>query len=654
TTCTVSGFADCQTGAAQSIDAGMKSPVFTITADPSNWSLEGEIRYVIHDPELVVGSEVIVTLQEGATVLEQCVAEINPAPTGQVQYDAQVVALDNNSCQINLIRTLAPEPNSPTMQLVIHNQVGRSIDTRSYTYGLIENKVEVQYGTFNSAFSDIPVAETHTSILSGLDGVGSRYQSMVYYTFDDYRMSSVPTGLQILLNNTQSDDSKEWCKAAITGWNGGYRLYQASTEVIGEPANSTCIITITSQDNPSTPVNYGFKAMSNLPTEGNRQWEYFTINNEHYLAAANSRAQNISYIKQNMFRLDKSRDEFVGLSNLVVGYRCVDASYKDQFKDHAYSWQYFQVDGRPRIIMANHYSYPYRQGYEEQCDTGGKDYWTSSYIYDWKDGQFDIGESCCESLMTDSALMWEFYTNRGQSYLAVAELGMTGKSGLSVYQWQSGKFVKTTQTQLPTSSTQYVEAFTVADQTYVVRSPGGENQDAEIYSIAADGQWVLHQNKNSTPGYALAPTGFVTQSRVFSVGSETFLWLGFDPNRSTGDSWIYHWKYIPELQKSLFVHYQSLPENFKNAQAFSPFMAGKNLLIAVSFGNQGVVAYHWNSILQQMEVQAAYSVWSAGSAVSGLTAFSVGDVPYLALAVYQDQNNQVQTGSPVLRWQISQ
>ena len=301
TTCSAANFNDCNAAASQNITASNVSPLYTFTADPANWLLEGELRYAIHDPELTTPIDLIVTLQDGQTLLEQCIAQISPISTGVVQYEVQTTALDNNHCRVTLIRALKPLPDSPTMQLIINNQLERTIGS-AYSFSLKQNQVQITEGILNVQPIDIPVNQTHTLLLSALNGIGSNYQGTLYYAFDDYQMSGVPTGLQINLNKSKSEDINRWCQAGITGWNESYRLYQVNTEVTGDAANAICNINITSTDNPKQPTNYSLVPVDAIPTEGIRHWEEFTIDGQTYLAAANSASKNSDYINQNIFR----------------------------------------------------------------------------------------------------------------------------------------------------------------------------------------------------------------------------------------------------------------------------------------------------------------------------------------------------------------
>lgn len=645
TTCDALDFSNCDLAVAQNLEAGNKSTLFNFTPDPLNWVMEAEMRYAINDPELLSPYDLVVTLQDGIALLDRCVAEVIPTPEGQLQYQASVIPLENDYCQVSLTRSIQPLPNSPTMQLVINNQLGRTENNGN----LIEGEAEVDTGIFNTGITDIVVNESKIMILSALDGAGSVYKSQVYYSFDDVEMNNVPTGLQININNAAGTELSEWCKAGITGWNEGYRIYEITTEVAGDEINAVCTIDITSEDNPNEPVDYGFSLMDTLPTEGIRQWEHFTIDGNHYLAAANSAAENTDYIKQNVFKLDSNTNKFTALNNLLTGYQCIDSNYKSMLKDHAYNWHYFEVDGRKSLIMANYYTYPWKTG--QMCDTSGRDYWANSYIYDWKNGDFNIGEGCCDSLMTDSVLMWEFYTHAGQSYLAAAEQGLAGKSKISIYQWSNGQFVKTSQPNLIQTNVQFVNAFSVENGTYVLFSSDKQNQETLVYSVEENGQLVLHQGNQVTPNEVLTPEGYVNSSHLFQSGDEYFLMFGFNAAHAPDVAWVYRWEYVSEAQRYLFVPYEILPASIINANAWTHFNVNGKILLAASLNNQGVVIYQWNMGLQQLESRYFYSAWPAGDSITSMTSFHVNNTPYMALATERDSNNNLRTRSPILRWQ---
>ena len=333
-----------------------------------------------------------------------------------------------------------------------------------------------------------------------------------------------------------------------------------------------------------------------------------------------------------------------------MGYRCVDSSYNEMFKDHVYGWKYFEVEGHKRLIMANYYTYPWKQGQVQQCDTSKTDNWAASYIYDWKNEDFNIGEGCCDSLMTDSALMWEFYTQSGQSYLAVAEQGLANQSHVSIYQWRDGKFNKMNQPNVNGLRPQFIEAFTIDNQTYLLFSFGAENQDAYLYRVASDGQLILHQGRIVTPNHILTSEGLSANSKVFTIGNEHYLAFGFVGN-PIGASWIYRFEYISELQTSLFAPYQRLPDAVKAAQSWTSFSVNNKPFLVAQLQNKNIIAYQWNVALQQMETQFFYPFWSTQDYIASLTNFSVDQTPYIAVAIQQDKNNNTRTQSPILRWQ---
>jgi hypothetical protein len=567
-----------------------------------------------------------------------------------LQVTSSEEVLGSVVCEANI--SIAPTAGSPQMNIVVNNQFGTLPGSELYSYALLNQETQVEQGLFLNMPSDLEVNQNQQIVLSGWNGLGSFYQGTIFYLFDDLPMNTVPTGLQIEVDNTVGNDISKWCQAGITGWNGGYRLYQVDAQVSGNVTEATCTINITSVNNPQRPATYAFAQIDALPTEGIRQWEAFTINNQTYLAAANTASKNSEYINHNVFRLDKNTNKFTALNNLLVGYRCVDSSYNEMLKDHAYSWKHFQVEGSDHLIMANYYTHPWKSGSTQQCDPNQTNYATESYIYDWTGSDFNTEAGCCDSLKTDSAVMWEFYTHRGQTYLAAAQDGLAGQSGVSIYQWSNGVFIKMNQPNLRLSSNRYSETFTVNSETYVLFSTGKINQEVSVYQVQADGQLTLYQHTEVTPNTTIAPEGWAQQTQVLQINGETFLVLGYASGRNANNaSYLYRWEYSSLSQRNVFVPYQNLPASTNNIKSWGKYQLNDKVFIAGALGNQGVLAYQWNNSLQQMETQYTYPIWPTGDTIENIEVFVVDDTPYMALAMTQDKNQNVQIRSPILKWQ---
>jgi hypothetical protein len=156
-----------------------------------------------------------------------------------------------------------------------------------------------------------------------------------------------------------------------------------STVVAGQTAllNKVCILSRTS-------------IFQSVPTMGATMWEYFTMGGASYLAVANyqSSATNFS-VNSEILRFDGS--SFVLFQSIPT--------------EGAIDWEFFNINDQSYLAVANH-------------QKRGNSYSINSEILRFDGSSFVL----FQSIPTQGAIDWEFFTMGGTSYLAVANSQSTG------------------------------------------------------------------------------------------------------------------------------------------------------------------------------------------------------------------------------------
>jgi hypothetical protein len=130
-----------------------------------------------------------------------------------------------------------------------------------------------------------------------------------------------------------------------------------------------------------------FQEFQSIPTNGPRDWEFFTIGKEHYLAVANSRETGIGYnTDSKIYRWDGSAfTEFQLLPTLS-----------------GLDWEYFMIGNDHYLAVANF-----------RIDSAHN---INSKIYKWDGTKF----AEFQTIATNGATDWEFFSIEDDYYLAVA------------------------------------------------------------------------------------------------------------------------------------------------------------------------------------------------------------------------------------------
>jgi YVTN family beta-propeller protein len=136
-----------------------------------------------------------------------------------------------------------------------------------------------------------------------------------------------------------------------------------------------------------------------IPTSGARDWEFFEIGGERYLAVANAQSGGGGTLEVNIdskvYKWNEALSRFVEFQSIRTA--------------SAIDWEFFEIGGEPYLALANVFD-----GTSQLCD---------SKIYKWNGTAF----AEFQSVPTAAARDWEFFEMGGEPYLAVAN----GKDGVT-------------------------------------------------------------------------------------------------------------------------------------------------------------------------------------------------------------------------------
>jgi hypothetical protein len=266
--------------------------------------------------------------------------------------------------------------------------------------------------------------------------------------------------------------------------------------------------------------------------------------------------------------------------------------------------------------------------------SNGSTYNIDSKIYQWDGASFVE----FQSIPTNGATDWEFFTIDADHYLAVAYYynDSTYNFDSKIYRWNGANFVEFQS--IPTNCAEDWEFFTIGSNHYlaVANSFDGSsfNIDSKLY------QW----SGTNFVEFQSIPTSQASDWEFFTIGSDHYLAVG---NHSDGsavnvDSKLYRWNGIN------FVEFQSIATSGGNDWEF--FTIGSDYYLAVAnYGNDS--AYNINSKLYRwngtnfVEFQSIFT-----SGARNWKKFTIDSDDYLAVANQRDNSVNYNTNSKLYQW----
>ncbi len=246
-----------------------------------------------------------------------------------------------------------------------------------------------------------------------------------------------------------------------------------------------------------------FAEYQSIPTLGARDWKAFTIGNDRYLVVANNRSDVTRDVDSKVFRWNGSA---------FVEFQSIPTS-------GANDWQFFTIAGVPYLGVAN--------GHNDFTSL------TDSKIYQWNGTSFVE----FQSLPTSGASHLEFFTLGDQSYLAVANMYNDQKYNVEskIYKWGTSGFAEFQS--LSTHGAADWEFFRIEDNAYlaVANSHDGSthNVDSKIY------KW----NETGFSPFQFIPTSGAVDWEFFTADGDSFLAVANTRDDRTNNvkSRIYRW-----------------------------------------------------------------------------------------------------------------
>jgi hypothetical protein len=200
-----------------------------------------------------------------------------------------------------------------------------------------------------------------------------------------------------------------------------------------------------------------FVPFQSIPTHWATEWEAFTIDGDSYLVVANNHTAGTFDIDSTVYRWNGST--FVPFQSIPTR--------------GASGWKYFAMGGDSYLVVANN---------------GGnyKNYNVDSVIYRWDGAKF----VAFQSIATNGALRWEFFTVGGDAFLAVANYSTDFTTNFTIdsriYRWDGAAFAEFQA--IPTSGAHYWKFFVIGEQKFlaVANLHSGPNRtnleiDSKIY-----------------------------------------------------------------------------------------------------------------------------------------------------------------------------
>lgn len=249
-----------------------------------------------------------------------------------------------------------------------------------------------------------------------------------------------------------------------------------------------------------------------IPTNWATEWESFTIGGDSFLVVANNHTTGNFDIDSRVYRWDGSRFEL----------------FQSIPTRGASGWKFFTIGADAFLVVANN---------------GGnfKNYNVDSVIYKWDGAKF----AAFQTIATSAALRWEFFTIGTDSFLAVAnystDFTATFNIDSRIYRWDGARFAEFQA--IPTSGAHYWKFFVIGDDRFlaVANLHSGPNRtnleiDSKIFkwdgarftefqAIRTTGavSWDFATFKG---GHYLAAAFWKNDAGSFQVESKVYRWSG--------------------------------------------------------------------------------------------------------------------------------
>ncbi len=229
----------------------------------------------------------------------------------------------------------------------------------------------------------------------------------------------------------------------------------------------------------------GFDEFQTIPTQGAQGWEAFTFNGKSYLIVA-------SHFNGSIFNLDSKLYQWNG--TIFTPSQSIPT-------EGAMDWEFFVINGEAYLAVANH--------------RNASTYSVNSKIYHWNGTSFEE----FQSIPTQGAVDINSFKIGNYTYLAIANYTNSNASSTAIesviYRWNGTNFSQ--YQSIPTQGAFAWEFFTVGKDAYLAlanyKNDSTSNVNSKIYRW--NGTWFSE--------FQNIPTYAAKHLKPFSIGESTYL-----------------------------------------------------------------------------------------------------------------------------------
>ena len=211
-----------------------------------------------------------------------------------------------------------------------------------------------------------------------------------------------------------------------------------------------------------------FIEFQSIPTNGASYWEYFTIDNNHYLIVSNYHNGSTYNLNSKIYKWN---------SNSFIEFQSIPTN-------GAHAWKHFTIDNNHYLVVSNYHNDSTRN--------------INSKIYKWNGNSFIE----FQSIPTNGAYDWKYFTINNNHYLIVSNYynGSTYNLNSKIYKWNGSSFIEFQS--IPTNGAYDWEHFTINNNHYLVvanhYNNSTQNINSKIYKIAELGSKYSITHKTQT------------------------------------------------------------------------------------------------------------------------------------------------------------
>lgn len=307
-----------------------------------------------------------------------------------------------------------------------------------------------------------------------------------------------------------------------------------------------CVVFFVSGCSSEQPVTPHFKEVQSLPANGGRDFRYFTIGTDRFLALASTWDGKSPEINSKIYRWDGTK---------FADFQAIPTSW-------ATEWEYFTIGAESYLVVADNHS--------------SMSYNINSKVYHWNGSSFEE----FQSIPTKGASGWKFFTIAGDSFLVVANNGGNFKNynvDSDIFKWDGVKFVLFQS--IPTNAALRWEFFNIGTDAFLAVA----NYSTDFTTTFNIDSKVYRWDGAKFAEFQSIPTSGAHYWKFFTIGNDSFMAIAnlhSGPNRTNLeiDSKIFRW------DGAKFAEFQAIRTTGAVSWDFTSFN-GSYYLAAASWKN---------------------------------------------------------------------